>query len=204
MVTTPKPPTKARPKSRKPPQAADKYQTVSSVYLQEEEQHAQEWQEWDAASKPPLTPEQLRLEYDDALSFLLLLESRINRLEQAEARHLTAHDELVVNGKIHYLFARSRTSWAKERRAKLATAEQDGSHPLRPPYDPQVTLDAEPLYTFMLWSIEAYPQSALYASQTEEQRTTTKAATAQLARSIIDYVNASAGMASNSTKATQS
>lgn len=103
MTTTRnRPPAKGQPK--RPEQA---YTTVSAPFIEEERQ-AQEWHAF--LPIPPITPAQLRQEYNDALSFLLLLESRINRLEEAEmAEKARAKGEQPApRAKVYFLSARSR------------------------------------------------------------------------------------------------
>lgn len=69
------------------------------------------YQEWNAvAPQPPLTLVQLRQEYNDALSFLLLLEQRINSMEEFEAVSNRPKDTPPPPmAKMLYLSARARS-----------------------------------------------------------------------------------------------
>lgn len=75
------------------------------------ETHYGEFVEWNAVeSKPPLTLVQLRQEYNDALSFLLMLEQRINRMEELEAVANRPKDTPPpAMAKLFYFSARARS-----------------------------------------------------------------------------------------------
>lgn len=91
MADTPKR-TRSRRNSR-PPQEAE-YKT--------------QYQEWSAVlPQPPLTLTQLRQEYNDALSFLLLLEQRINALEEAATPPPPPGR---TTAKLYYFSARARST----------------------------------------------------------------------------------------------
>lgn len=192
MATRKRPPKNSHPTHPKPPQNPDSDDNSPVEY----QQFITEWHS--ILDEPPRTIAQVRQEYDDALSFLLLLESRINLLEQSEwaAQEALEGVTLTVSPiKMVYVSARSRS--AKARNAERAKRSGDGPRgpavilqpqEFAPPYLQEICPNAELLYEFIKWVCYAWEASDYKRSLSQADQQYTIEAFHQIVRSVNSYV----------------
>ena len=200
--TRKRPPSKGKPTTSHPahptpppnPDSDNNYDTHYQQFIQE----------WHAIlPEPPLSTEQLRQEYDDALSFLLLLESRINHLEQSEyaawEAAQTGQPPTVAPIKLVYVSARSRS--AKERnKERLARRSERAAGPaviiqpqeFIPPYVADLCPNPLLLYEFFAWAARAWNTSDRNRSLSQADQAATMDGLRQVVRCLNNYMQVGA------------